>query len=74
MTIKTNGNLWVWNMAHYYIIRNKLLVFKYKILRKICGPVFESEQNIRRRRKNTELREIMEILLLTSYIKGQRLK
>jgi len=54
-------------------IQKKLLVFENKILRKICGLVFDSELNRWRRRKNTELREITEVLLLTSRINCQRL-
>ncbi|XP_025409212.1 uncharacterized protein LOC112682734 [Sipha flava] len=55
-------------------LEKKLLVFEYKILRKICGPMFDSELNKWRRRKNTELGETTEVLLLTSHIKCQRLK
>jgi hypothetical protein len=55
-------------------LEKKLLVFEYKILRKICGPIFDNELNKWRRRKNTELREITEVPLLTSHIKCQRLK
>lgn len=61
-------------MTHYYTSRKKLLVFENKILRKICGPVFDSELNRWRRRKNTELREITEVSLLKSHVKCQRLK
>lgn len=62
------------NIAHYYTNRKKMLVFEYKILRTICCPVFDSELNVCRRKKNTELREISEVPLLKSYIKCQRLK
>lgn len=55
-------------------LKKKLLVFDSKILRMICGPVFDSELNTWRRRANIELREINEIPLLTSYFKCQRLK
>lgn len=50
----------------------KLLVFENKILRKIFGPVFNSELNIWLRKTNIELREITEVQLLT--IKFRRLK
>lgn len=43
-------------MAHYYTIRKKLLAFENKILRKMCGPAFDSELIILRRRKYIELR------------------
>jgi hypothetical protein len=39
----------------------------YEVLKKkICGPVFDSELNRWCRRKNTELREITEVRLLTN--------
>jgi len=51
-----------------------VLVFENKILKKICGPVFDSELNVWRKRKNIELKEITEDPLLSSYIKCQRVK
>jgi len=61
-------------MAHYSTTGKKLLVFENKILRKICGPVFDIKLNIWRKRKNIELRELTKVPLLTSYIKCQRLQ
>jgi hypothetical protein len=55
-------------------LEKKLVVFENKILRKICGLVFDSELNRWRRRKNTELREITEVPLLTSHIMCQILR
>jgi hypothetical protein len=55
-------------------LEKNLLVFEYKILRKICGSMFDSELSKWRRRKTTELREITEVPLLTSQIKCQRFK
>jgi len=57
-------SLYNWEKSYQFL--------KIKILRKICGPVFDVELNIWRRRKNTELREeITEVSLSTSYIKCQ---
>lgn len=50
------------------------LTFDNRVLRTICGPVYDDVANCWRRRKNRELREMTKIPVITSYIKGQRLK
>jgi len=52
----------------------KLRSFENRVLRTICGPVFDTEINRWRRRKNKEIREITKVPLITSYVKGQRIQ
>lgn len=42
-----------------------------KILRKICGPVFDNAINRWQRRKNVEIRETTKVSYITSYVKSQ---
>jgi len=55
-------------------IEQKLRSFENRVLSTICGPIFDTEVNRWRRRKNKELREITKVTPITSYIKGQRLQ
>jgi len=53
-------------------IEQKLRSFENRVLRTIyCGPFFDTEINRWRRRRNKEIREIIKVPLITSYIKGQ---
>jgi len=55
-------------------IEQKLRSFKNKVLRTICGPVFDTVINRWRRRRNAEVREITKVSYITSYVKGQRVQ
>jgi len=52
-------------------IERKLRSFENRVLRTICGPVFDTEINRWRRRKNKEIREITKVPPITSYVKGK---
>jgi hypothetical protein len=62
----------VWPMTVQ--IEQKLRSFENKVLRTICGPVFDTAINRWRRRKNAEIREITKVPYITSYVKGQRIQ
>lgn len=55
-------------------IERKLTSFENRVLGTICGPVFNTEINRRRRRRNKEIREITKVPFITSYVKGQRIQ
>jgi|UniRef100_A0A2S2QKN4 hypothetical protein len=55
-------------------IERKFRSFEDRELRTIKGPVFDTEINRWRRRKNKEIREITIVPPITSYVKGQRIQ
>jgi hypothetical protein len=55
-------------------IERKLWIFENRVLRTICGPVFDIEINWWRRRKNKKIRKIIKVPPITSYVKGQRIQ
>ncbi|XP_050527980.1 uncharacterized protein LOC126898076 [Daktulosphaira vitifoliae] len=62
----------VWPMTVQ--IEQNLRTFENRILRVICGPVFDTSTDRWRRRKNAEIREIAKVPYITSYVKDQRIQ
>jgi len=55
-------------------IEQKLRAFENRVLRTICGPVFNTEINRWSRRRNAKIRKITKVPCITSYVKGQRIQ
>lgn len=55
----------VWQMIVQ--IEQKLRTFENRVLRVICGPVFDTTTN---RRKNAETKEVTKVPYITSFVKG----
>lgn len=70
---KTNGNLLLWNIANYYTIGEKTISFwKYNIDKDLWSNIWYLVKLLEQK-ENIEIREIIKVPLLTSYIKSQRL-
>ena len=61
-----------WSLTQH--LEHRLQVFENGILRRIYGPVSDSDTGEWRRRHNIELREISQLPPITSYIRAQRLR
>jgi hypothetical protein len=55
-------------------MEQKLMSFENKILRIICGPVYDNELGCWRRRRNKEIRELTRVPRITNFVKAQRIK
>jgi sorting nexin-29 len=55
-------------------LERKLQVFENSVMRRICGPVFDVEEGVWRRRHNRELREIAKMPTIVQWITSQRLR
>jgi len=55
-------------------MERKLRTFENKIWRVICGPVYDNEKGIWKRKYNKELQEEMEMASVVSFIRGQRIQ
>lgn len=55
-----------------FVLGIKQLAFENKILRQMCGPLYDTELNMSRRRKNTEPEESAKVSLKTNLIKCQK--
>lgn len=55
-------------------MKQKFITLENKILRKICGPIFDTGREQWRTKYNRELREETGVPWITSYIKRQRIK
>uniref|UniRef100_A0A2S2QB70 Uncharacterized transposon-derived protein F52C9.6 n=1 Tax=Sipha flava TaxID=143950 RepID=A0A2S2QB70_9HEMI len=55
-------------------IEKRLRTFENKIWRRICSPIYDKSTGSWRRRYNNELLDMVNIPLVTSFIKGQRIQ
>lgn len=69
-----NAYLWMRNMDNDGCNKQKLRTFENKMWWNICGTVFNADMKIWRRRYNGELKYMVDIEPVTSFIKVQRIQ
>ncbi|VVC31914.1 Reverse transcriptase domain [Cinara cedri] len=62
----------VWPLT--FKMEQKLMSFENKILRIICGPVYDNDLGCWRRRTNKETRDLTGVQRITNFVKTQRIK
>lgn len=55
-------------------IEQKLMLFENKILRTICGPVYNNELGCWHRRRHKEIWGLTQVPKITNFMKSQRIK
>jgi hypothetical protein len=55
-------------------LERRLMVFENSMLRSICGPVYDAEEDRWRRRHNADLRDMTGVIPITHVIAAQRLR